>query len=157
MRPMQVHVEAPLFPSESPSHYMDSKRRIQPQAMWGGHFLQRSMTGGFGAGLHWGRLSEGQRGPLKPQAGNRKESRPLSGCPLALGNHLPHHRGRARSLPTSHPAWAAWLGRTLPFVLVSLPFGAPSLFPQPCWSAQPGRTCSIPPFIRGCEPSLEPP
>lgn len=33
MRPMQVHVEGPVLPSESPSHHMDSKMRIQPQAM----------------------------------------------------------------------------------------------------------------------------
>lgn len=146
MRPMQVHVEGPVLPSESPSHHMDSKMRIQPQAMCpGGHFLQRWMAGGLSAGLHWGCLSEGQRGPLKPRAGNRKESLPLNGCPLALGNHLPHHQGRACSLPTVHPAGAARLGRTVPFVLVALPFGAPSLFPQPHWSAQPGRKNPHPP------------
>lgn len=45
-----------------------TKTRFSPWAMCqGGHFLQTQMTGGFSAGLNWGRLSEGQRGPLKPR------------------------------------------------------------------------------------------
>lgn len=41
------------------------KQESSPGLCQGGHFLQRRVTGSFSAGLHWGRLSEGQRSSLK--------------------------------------------------------------------------------------------
>lgn len=57
------------LPSFANHHLTAStKTRVSPWAMCqGGHFLQTQMTGGVSAGLNWGRLSEGQRGPLKPR------------------------------------------------------------------------------------------
>lgn len=150
---MRVPMEGPLFLCKLSSHSSNSKMRILPWAMCqGGHFLQRWMTGGFGAGLHWSRLSEGQRGSLKP-GWKQKRIRAIERLHARPGESL-----AVKGEPAPFPLRirpAAPCRRSVPLCWWHDPLGAPSLLPQPCWSVGPRRKNPSPPvsFVRGAFPS----